>query len=51
MKFGMPELLIILLIIIIVIGPTQLPKLKRMFKKSGKELRDAVAGREEDEPD
>ena len=51
MKLGMPELLVILLIVVIVIGPTQLPKLKKMFKKSGKELRSAVESRDEDETD
>ncbi len=33
MKFGVQELIIILIIVIIVFGPTQIPKLKKMFKK------------------
>ena len=36
MKFGVMELLIILLIVIIVIGPTQIPKLKKLFKKNNR---------------
>ncbi len=49
MKFGVQELIIILIIVIIVLGPTQIPKLKKMFKKSTKEIRDAVTGREDDQ--
>ena len=48
MKFGVQELIIILLIVIIVFGPTQIPKLKKMFKKSGKEIKEAVAGKDDD---
>ena len=49
MKLGVQELIIILLIVIIVLGPTQIPKLKKMFKKSTKEIRDAVTGRDDDQ--
>lgn len=42
MKFGVQELIIILIIVIIVFGPTQIPKLRRMFKKSKKDLQNAV---------
>ena len=49
MRFGVQELIIILIIVIIVIGPTQIPKLKKMFKKSTKELKDAVKGDEKDQ--
>lgn len=41
MKFGVQELIIILIIVIIVFGPTQIPKLKKMFKKSKKDVQDA----------
>ena len=34
MKFGVQELIIILIIVIIVFGPTQIPKLRKAFKKS-----------------
>ena len=49
MKFGVQELIIILLIVIIVFGPTQIPKLKKMFKKSTKDIKDAVVGKDEDQ--
>jgi len=48
MKFGVQELIIILLIVIIVFGPTQIPKLKKMFKKSTKEIKDAVTGKDDE---
>ena len=34
MRLGTHELLLILLIVVIVFGPTQIPKLTRMFGKS-----------------
>ena len=34
MKIGTTELLIILAVVVIVFGPTQIPKLTRMFGKS-----------------
>ncbi len=46
MKFGTPELLIILLVVIVIFGPTQIPKLTKMIGKSVKNLR---AGMSEDE--
>ena len=49
MRFGVQELIIILIIVIIVFGPTQIPKLKKMFKKSTKELKDAVKGDKNDQ--
>ena len=49
MKLGMQELLIVLIIVIIVFGPTQIPKLKKMFKKSGKQLKEADSDSEDDE--
>lgn len=49
MKFGVQELIIILIIVIIVFGPTQIPKLKKMFKKSTKELKDAVKSEDSDQ--
>ncbi len=49
MKFGVQELIIILIIVIIVFGPTQIPKLKKMFKKSTKDIKDAVVGKDDDQ--
>lgn len=43
MKISMQELLIVLAIVVIIFGPTQIPKLKRMFRKSKKELQDSLA--------
>ncbi len=43
MKIGTTELLVILAIVIVVFGPTQLPKLSRMFGKSIKNFRDSVS--------
>jgi sec-independent protein translocase protein TatA len=45
-------LIIILIIALVVIGPTQLPKLAKMFGKSAKAMRDGMEGKdaEEDEP-
>ena len=42
MRIGVNELLIILLIVVIVFGPTQIPKLTRMFGKSVKEFKDGM---------
>ena len=39
MKIGTTELLIILAVVILIFGPTQLPKLFKLFGKSVKSLR------------
>jgi sec-independent protein translocase protein TatA len=39
---GTPELLVILAIAIVLIGPTQLPKLGKMFGKTMKEVRSGI---------
>ena len=33
MKIGVTELVIILLVVVIIFGPTQIPKLMKLFKK------------------
>ena len=43
MKFGIPELLIILLIVVVIFGPKQIPKLTKMFGKSVKNFRDGMS--------
>lgn len=48
MKLGTTELLIILLVVIIVFGPTQIPKLTRMFGKSVKSFREGIGADEKD---
>lgn len=42
MKFGTTELLLILAAVVIVFGPTQIPKLSKMFGKSVKNFRDGM---------
>ena len=34
MKFGTTELIVILIVVIIIFGPTQIPKLTKMFGKN-----------------
>ena len=46
MKLGTTELLIILAIVVLLFGPTQLPKLTKMFGKSVKNFK---SGMEEDD--
>ncbi len=47
MKIGTTELLIILAVVIIIFGPTQIPKLTRMFGKSVKSFREGMEETEE----
>ena len=49
MKISMQELLIVLAIVVIIFGPTQIPRLKRMFKKSAKELKDGMKDVEDED--
>lgn len=51
MRIGTQELLIVLAIVVIVFGPTQLPKLTKMFGKSVKSFRDGIADSEEENKD
>lgn len=43
MRIGQTELLIILAVVIILFGPTQIPKLTKMFGKSVKNFRDGMS--------
>jgi sec-independent protein translocase protein TatA len=43
------EVWIILAVVLIIFGPTQLPKLAKMFGKSAKTLKDGLDGKLEDE--
>ncbi|MDO8964224.1 MAG: twin-arginine translocase TatA/TatE family subunit [Coriobacteriia bacterium] len=50
--FGLPggaEIWIILAVVLIIFGPTQLPKLAKMFGKSAKSLKEGMEGKLEDE--
>ena len=49
MRIGTQELIIILAIVVIVFGPTQIPKLTKMFGKSVKSFRDGVSEADEEE--
>ena len=46
MKLGTTELIVILVIVVLLVGPTQIPKLTKMFGKSVKSFKD---GMEEDD--
>ena len=50
MKLGTTELLIILAIILVLVGPSQIPKLTKMFKKSTKEFKEGMKDDEEEKP-
>lgn len=39
MKFSIQELVIVLIIVIVIFGPTQLPKLAKMFGKGAKKVK------------
>jgi sec-independent protein translocase protein TatA len=45
-------LIIVLIIVLVVMGPSQLPKLAKMFGKSAKAMRDGMEGKDvdDDEP-
>lgn len=43
MKIGTLELLVILAVVVIIFGPTQIPKLTKMFGKSIKGFREGIA--------
>ena len=47
MKFGVMELLIILAVVLILFGPSQIPKLTKMFGKSVKNFKDGMADEKE----
>ena len=50
--FGMPggmELWIILIVVLVIFGPTQVPKLAKMFGKSAKALKDGIDGKFEED--
>lgn len=43
MKPGMIELIVVLAVVVIIFGPTQIPKLAKMFGRSVKSIRKASA--------
>ena len=42
MKIGMQELIVVLIVVIIIFGPTQIPKLTKIFGKSVKSFREGI---------
>ena len=42
MKLGTMELIVILIVVLIIFGPTQIPKLTKMFGKSVKNFKDGL---------
>lgn len=42
MKIGVSELLIILAVVVIIFGPTQLPKLAKMFGHTAKSFKEGL---------
>ncbi len=51
MKLGTNELIIILIVVIVIFGPTQIPKLTKMFGKSVKNFKDGMQVEEDGEED
>ena len=49
MKLGVTELVVILAIVVVLFGPTQIPKLTKMFGKSIKSFKDGMGVEEESE--
>ncbi|MCR5090531.1 MAG: twin-arginine translocase TatA/TatE family subunit [Oscillospiraceae bacterium] len=50
MKLGTTELIVILVIVLLIFGPTQIPKLTKMFGKSVKGFKDGMEETEEEAP-
>ena len=48
MKLGMTELMVVLAIVVVLFGPTQIPKLTKMFGKSVKSFKEGIGAEEED---
>ncbi|MCD8052772.1 MAG: twin-arginine translocase TatA/TatE family subunit [Lachnospiraceae bacterium] len=48
MRIGTQELVIILIIVILIFGPSQIPKLSRMFGKSMKSFKKGMSEGDED---
>ena len=48
MRIGTQELILILIVVIIIFGPTQIPKLTKMFGKSVKSFKDGMEDEEGD---
>ena len=49
MKIGVTELLIVLAIVVLIFGPSQIPKLTKMFGQGVKSFKDGMEGSDEKE--
>ena len=49
MKLGTQELIVILLIVVVIFGPTQIPKLAKMFGKGAKEFKKGLSEMDSEE--
>ena len=47
MRLGTNELIIILLIVLLIVGPTQIPKLAKLFGKASKKFKEGVNDEED----
>ena len=47
MKIGVSELLIVLAIVVLIFGPSQIPKLTRMFGQGVKSFKDGMEGNDD----
>ena len=47
MRLGTNELIIILLIVLLIVGPTQIPKLAKLFGKASKKFKEGVSNEED----
>jgi sec-independent protein translocase protein TatA len=48
---GLPEIAIVLLIVLVIFGPKRLPQLGRSLGSGMREFKDAVTGKNKDEPE
>ena len=47
MRFGTQELIIILVIVLLIVGPTQIPKLAKLFGKASKKFKEGMSNEED----
>jgi len=50
-SIGLPEIAIVLVIVLVIFGPKRLPQLGRSLGSGMREFKDAVTGKNKDDPD
>jgi sec-independent protein translocase protein TatA len=50
-NIGLPEIAIVLVIVLVIFGPKRLPQLGRSLGSGMREFKDAVTGKNKDEPE